>query len=103
VGGGEIEIEIVYNMYRMRRFTPHTVRAGCCLWALPTMSYMDLTSQGYTVNHLNPTSPWTVGGFTPPPGSFARRGEGGVQLGACEGAVCGGAAGGHAGFDAAYE
>jgi hypothetical protein len=38
------EIEIVYNMYRMRRFTPITVCAGCCLWALPTMPYMELTS-----------------------------------------------------------
>jgi hypothetical protein len=38
----EIEIEIVYNMYRMRRFTPKTVCAGCCLWALPTMPYMNL-------------------------------------------------------------
>jgi hypothetical protein len=42
----EIEIEIVYNMYRMRRFTPKTVCAGCCLWALPTMPYMKLTNQG---------------------------------------------------------
>jgi hypothetical protein len=42
----EVEIEIVYNMYRMRRLTPNTVRAGGCLWALPTMSYMELTSQG---------------------------------------------------------
>jgi hypothetical protein len=42
----EIEIEIVYNMYRMRRFTPNTARAGCCLWALPTMPYRKLTSQG---------------------------------------------------------
>jgi hypothetical protein len=41
-----IEIEIDYNMYRMRRFTPNTVRAGCCLWALPTMPYRELTSQG---------------------------------------------------------
>jgi hypothetical protein len=40
----EIEIEIVYNMYR--RFTPITVCARCCLWALPTMPYMELTSQG---------------------------------------------------------
>jgi hypothetical protein len=42
----EIDIEIVYNMYRMRRFTPNTVCAGCCLLALPTMPYMELTSQG---------------------------------------------------------
>jgi hypothetical protein len=42
----EIEIEIVYNMYRMRRFTPNTVYAGCCLWALPTMPYRELTSHG---------------------------------------------------------
>jgi hypothetical protein len=42
----KIEIEIVYNMYRMRRFTPITVCAGCCLWALPTMPYRKLTSQG---------------------------------------------------------
>jgi hypothetical protein len=41
-----IEIEIIYNMYRMRRFTPNTVCAGCCIWALPTMPYMELTSQG---------------------------------------------------------
>jgi hypothetical protein len=41
----EIEIEIVYNMYRMRRFTPNAVCAGCCLWALPTMPYRELTSQ----------------------------------------------------------
>jgi hypothetical protein len=41
-----IEIEIVYNMYRMHRFTPNTRCAGCCLWALPTMSYKKLTSQG---------------------------------------------------------
>jgi hypothetical protein len=41
----EKEIEIVYNMYRMRRFTTITVCAGCCLWALPTMPYMKLTSQ----------------------------------------------------------
>jgi allophanate hydrolase subunit 1 len=41
-----IEIEIVYNMYRMRRFTPNTVCAGYCLWALPTMPYKKLTSQG---------------------------------------------------------
>jgi hypothetical protein len=40
----EIEIEIVYNMYRMRRFTLITVCAGCWLWALPTMQYMKLTS-----------------------------------------------------------
>jgi hypothetical protein len=40
----EIEIEIVYNMYRMRRFTAITVCAGCCLWALPTMPFMKLTS-----------------------------------------------------------
>jgi hypothetical protein len=45
-GGIEIEIEIVYNMYRMRRFPPNTVCAGCCLWALPTMPYRKLTSQG---------------------------------------------------------
>jgi hypothetical protein len=31
------------------------------------------------------------------------RGGGSVQLGACEGAVCGGAARGRAGFDAVYE
>jgi hypothetical protein len=42
----EIEIEIVYSMYRMRRFTTITVCAGCCLWALPTMPYMMLTIQG---------------------------------------------------------
>jgi hypothetical protein len=42
----EIEIEIVYNMYRMRQFTPNTVCAVCCLWALPNMPYMELTSQG---------------------------------------------------------
>jgi hypothetical protein len=42
----EIEIEIVYNMYRMRRFTSNTVCAGCYLWALPTMPYRKLTSQG---------------------------------------------------------
>jgi hypothetical protein len=42
----EIEIEIVYNMYRMRRFTPNTIRAGCCLSALQTMPYKKLTSQG---------------------------------------------------------
>jgi hypothetical protein len=27
----EIEIEIVYNMYSMGRFTTSTVCAGCCL------------------------------------------------------------------------
>jgi hypothetical protein len=48
----EIEIETVYNMYRMRRFTTNTVCAGCCLWALPTMPYRKLTSQGYIVYHL---------------------------------------------------
>jgi hypothetical protein len=42
----EIEIEVVYNMYRMRRFIPNTVRAGCCLWALPTMPFGELTSHG---------------------------------------------------------
>jgi hypothetical protein len=42
----DIEIEIEINMYRMRRFTTSTVCAGCCLWALPTMPYMNLTSQG---------------------------------------------------------
>jgi hypothetical protein len=42
----EIGIKIVYNTYRMRRFTPNTVCAGCCLWALPTMPYMELRSQG---------------------------------------------------------
>jgi hypothetical protein len=42
----EIEVEIIYNMYRMRRSTPNTLCAGCCLWALPTMPYMELTSQG---------------------------------------------------------
>jgi hypothetical protein len=31
------------------------------------------------------------------------RGGGGVQLGACVGAVCGGVARGRAGFDAVYE
>jgi hypothetical protein len=42
----EIEIEIVYNMYRMRRFLSKAGCVGCCLWALPTMPYMELTSQG---------------------------------------------------------
>jgi hypothetical protein len=42
----KFEIEIVYNMYRMRRFTPNTVCAGCCLSPPPTMPYMELTSQG---------------------------------------------------------
>jgi hypothetical protein len=42
----EMEIEIVYNMYRIRRLTTITVCAGCCLWALPTMPYRKLTSQG---------------------------------------------------------
>jgi hypothetical protein len=42
----EIEIEIVYNMYRMRRFTTKIVCAGCCLLALPSMPYKELTSQG---------------------------------------------------------
>jgi hypothetical protein len=42
----EIEIETVYNVYRMRRFTTITECAGCCLWTLPTMPYMKLTSQG---------------------------------------------------------
>jgi hypothetical protein len=42
----EIEIEIVYNMYRIRRFATNTVCAGCCLSALPTMPYRKLTSQG---------------------------------------------------------
>jgi hypothetical protein len=47
VGSGRVgEIEIVYNMYRMRRLTPNTVCAGCRLRALPTMPYMELTSQG---------------------------------------------------------
>jgi hypothetical protein len=41
---GKFEIEIVYNMYRMRRFTPKAVCAGCCLWALPTMPYKEFTS-----------------------------------------------------------
>jgi hypothetical protein len=38
----EIEIDIVYNMYRMRRFTTNTVCAGPCLWALPTMPFRKL-------------------------------------------------------------
>jgi hypothetical protein len=42
----EIEMRIVYNMYRMRQFTTITVCAGCCLWALPTIPYRKLTSQG---------------------------------------------------------
>jgi hypothetical protein len=42
----EIEIEIVYNMYRMRRFSQKAVCAGCCLWDLPTMPYRELTSKG---------------------------------------------------------
>jgi hypothetical protein len=42
----EIEIVIVYNIYRMRRFMTNTVYDGCCLWALPTMPYKKLTSQG---------------------------------------------------------
>jgi hypothetical protein len=46
LAGIEIEIEIVYNMYRMRRFTTNTVCAGCCLSALPAMPYRKLTSQG---------------------------------------------------------
>jgi hypothetical protein len=33
-------------MYRMRRFATCTVCAGCCLWALLTMPFMKLTSQG---------------------------------------------------------
>jgi hypothetical protein len=41
-----IEIEIVYNMYLMRRFTTITVCAGCYLWALPTMPHKKLTSHG---------------------------------------------------------
>jgi hypothetical protein len=44
--GTEIEIEIVYNMNRMRRFTPITVCAGWCLWALPTVPYKKLTNEG---------------------------------------------------------
>jgi hypothetical protein len=51
----------------------------------------------------NPTSPKGVWGFVLPPGEDAMRGGGGVQLGACVGAVCGGAASGCAGFDALYE
>jgi hypothetical protein len=42
-------------------------------------------------------------GFYSPPGRCARRGEGYVHLGACEGAMCGGAAGGRAGLDAVCE
>jgi hypothetical protein len=42
---GEIEIVIVYNMYRMRRFTTSAVCAGCCLWAIPTMPHKKLKSQ----------------------------------------------------------
>jgi hypothetical protein len=42
----EIEIKIVYNIYRVRRFTTCTECAGCCLWALPTMPFRKLTSQG---------------------------------------------------------
>jgi hypothetical protein len=41
-----IEIEIVYNMYRMRQFTTTTVCAVFCLWALPTMPYKKLISKG---------------------------------------------------------
>jgi hypothetical protein len=44
--GTDIEIEIVYNMYRVRRFTTITVCTGCCLWALPPMPYRKLTSHG---------------------------------------------------------
>jgi hypothetical protein len=66
------------------------------------MPYKKLTSRGWTVNHRNPTSPKGVRGFYSPPAECARRGDGGVQLGACEGAVCGGAAKGRTGFDAVY-
>jgi hypothetical protein len=38
-----------------------------------------------------------------PPGECLMRGGGGVHVGACEGAVCGGAARGRAGFDAVDE
>jgi hypothetical protein len=98
----KFEIETVYNMYRMRRFTPITVCAGCCLWALPTMPYRKLTSQGQTVNHRNPTSPGAFGVLLPP-GECAMQGDVGVQLGSCVGAVCGGVARGRAGFDAVYK
>jgi hypothetical protein len=42
-------------------------------------------------------------GVVLPPGECAMRIEGSVHSGACEGAVCGGAARGSAGFDAIYE
>ena len=83
----EIQIEIVYNMYRMRRFTTITVCAGCCQEAYKLG--LDKPLQGYSRVLLRP-------------GECAMRGDGGVQLGACEGAVCGGAARARAGFDAVY-
>jgi hypothetical protein len=97
-----IEIVIVYNMYRMRRFTPNAVCAGCYLWALPTMPYKDLQVRARPLTALIQPLQRVFGGFTPP-GECARRGDGCVQLGTCEGALCGGAARGRAGFDAVYK
>jgi hypothetical protein len=42
----EIEIRLVYKMYHMRRFTTYIACAGCCLWALSTMPFRELKSQG---------------------------------------------------------
>jgi hypothetical protein len=56
-GGGAVGGDIVGGGYKLKLklfttctvcagFTPKAVCAGCCLWALPTMPYKELTSQG---------------------------------------------------------
>jgi hypothetical protein len=103
----EIEMKLKLKLFTTctvcAGFTPKAVCAGCCLWALPTMPYMELTSQARPLTTYIQPLQGCSGVLLPPPGSCARRGEGGVHLGACEGAMCKGAVGDRAGFDAVYE
>jgi hypothetical protein len=67
------------------------------------MPFKKLTSKGKTVIRQKLTSPKAVGGFYSLPEECDVRSGGSVQLRACVGAVCGGAACGRARYNAVGE
>jgi hypothetical protein len=63
-----IEIEIVYNMYRMRRFFTNSRMRRLLSLGPPNYAIHGTYKSRLDRYHLNPTSPRVFGGFTSPRG-----------------------------------
>jgi hypothetical protein len=89
----EIEIETVYDMYRVKHVAVFGPSQACC-----SGTYMS------GLDHEPPKFNLSKGcwGFLLPPGECDVREGGSVQSGACMGGECGGAACSRVRFDAVY-